>query len=510
MINQFGIEILEYIEGIGELEAFRGIKKESGIINTVPVKIKSNNSQKVFYSIEEILDKLDLKDGICVSFHHHLRNGDKVLNFIMESLAKRGIKDIMLAPSSVFPVHEPLVEHIMSGCVTKITSSYISGPVAKAISEGKLKYPAILTTHGGRPALIESGKIHIDIAFVAAASSDSMGNINGINGKSAFGTLGYAVADAEYADTTVVITDNLVDYPNAPIDISQIYTDYVLVVDSIGDPSGIVAGTTRITKDPLGLKIAALTSKLIFHSGYFKNGMSFQTGAGGTSLAVAAELAKLMQEKNIKGSFASGGTNSFIVDMLNKNLFEYIFDTQCFDLAAVESYKSNPKHLFMSCSMYTNPNRKGTVADMLDIMILGATEIDKDFNVNVITGSDGYIMGGSGGHSDTAAGAKLSIVVTNLIKTRIPIVKEKITTITTPGESIDVLVTEYGIAINPLRKDIIEKLKNTNLPIVEISELIKTAEKICGIPKEIKFDEKIVALVMYRDGTIIDTVRKVL
>ena len=163
----------------------------------------------------------------------------------------------------------------------------------------------------------------------------------------------------------------------------------------------------------------------------------------------------------------------------------------------------------MSASMYGNPHNKGAVVNKLDIVILGATEIDTDFNVNVTTGSDGAIMGGSGGHSDTAAGAKLTIIVSNLVKARLPIIKDKVTTVTTPGESIDVLVTERGIAINPKNADLIERLKKTNLPIMTIEELKEVAEKLTGKPKEIESDDKIVAVIEYRDGTVIDVVKKV-
>jgi citrate lyase subunit alpha/citrate CoA-transferase len=195
--------------------------------------------------------------------------------------------------------------------------------------------------------------------------------------------------------------------------------------------------------------------------------------------------------------------------MLEEGLFNSILDVQCFDLKAVDSYRENSKHQAMSASMYANPHNKGAVVNNLDIMILGATEIDLDFNVNVTTGSSGVIMGGSGGHSDTAAGSKLAVVVTNLVKARLPIIKDRVTTVTTPGESIDVIVTERGIAVNPKRTDLIESLKFTNLPIVTVEELKQLAEKMTGIPKPIELSEDIVAVVEYRDGTVIDVVRKV-
>lgn len=317
------------------------------------------------------------------------------------------------------------------------------------------------------------------------------------------------MADCMYGDHVVAITDNLVPYPACPIEISQIYVDYVVQVESIGNPAGIVSGTTKITKDPIGLKIARDAAKVIKNSGLFKDGMSFQTGAGGTSLAVAKEVKEMMIKDKIKGSFASGGITGYLVDMLKEGLFEGIMDVQCFDIDAVESYASNAKHQGMSASMYGNPHNKGAVVNNLDVVILGATEIDTSFNVNVTTGSDGIIMGGSGGHSDTAAGAKLTIIVSNLMKARLPIIKDKITTITTPGETVDVLVTERGVAVNPKRQDIMEKLQGTGLKLHSIEELKDIAEKFTGKPKEIPLEEDIVAVVEYRDGSVIDLIKKV-
>lgn len=512
MNNMLGRELPEYIEGYGKVKPFQGAFSNMGTKERKAVKVSTvvPGDEKVLGSIDEAIEKLQLKDGMTISFHHHLRNGDYVLNMVLEAVAKKGIKDITVAASSIFPVHAPMVEHIKNGVVTGVYANYMSGPVAEAISKGYLKKCAVMHTHGGRPRAIESGDLHIDAAFIAAPTADTYGNINGVQGKSACGALGYAVTDAEYADKVVAITDNLVPFPAAPIEISQIYVDYVVPVESIGNPEGIVSGTTRITKDPVGLKIAKMTTEVMKASGLIKNGLSFQTGAGGTSLAVASELKEIMRKQNVTGSFAAGGTTSYIVEMLEEGLFNSILDVQCFDLKAVESYRENPKHQGMSASMYANPHNKGSVVNNLDIMILGATEIDVDFNVNVTTGSSGVIMGGSGGHSDTAAGSKLAIIVTNLTKARLPIIKDRVTTVTTPGESIDVIVTERGIAVNPRRADLIEKLKETNLPVMSVEELKAMAEKMTGKPKAIELSEDIVAVVEYRDGTVIDVVRKVL
>lgn len=510
MKNVLGRELPDYIEGYGEIKPFEGAFENCGVVEKRSMKVKSvtPGEDKVLASIEEALDKVEIKDGMTISFHHHLRNGDFVLNMVMHAIAKRGIKDITIAASSIFPIHEPLVEYMKSGVVTGIYANYMSGPVAQAISKGYLKKPAVMMTHGGRPRAMECGDLHVDVAFIAAPTADTYGNLNGVQGPSACGTLGYAVTDAEFADKVVAITDNLVAYPACPIDITQIYVDYVVKVDSIGNPAGIVSGTTKITKDPVGLKIAKMATEVIEASGLIKDGLSFQTGAGGTSLAVAAELKEIMKAKGVVGSFAAGGVTGYIVEMFEEGLFKNIFDVQCFDLKAAESYTKNPGHMAMSASMYGNPHNKGAVVNNLDVMILGATEIDTNFNVNVTTGSDGVIMGGSGGHSDTAAGSKLAIIVTNLVKARLPIIKDKVTTVTTPGESIDVLVTERGIAVNPKRQDLIEKLKETNLPVMTIEELKEVAEKMTGKPEAIKTTDEVVAIIEYRDGTVIDVVKK--
>ncbi|MGL5355237.1 MAG: citrate lyase subunit alpha [Cetobacterium sp.] len=511
MKNILGRDIPAFIEGYGKVREYRGylanrdriIKKESHF------KKLTNEENKLYKDFKKLMDVLPLKDGMVVSFHHHLRNGDYVLNMVMEEIANRGYKDITLAASSIFPCHKNLVKMIENKIVTQIYSAYISGPVAEAISDGKLKNPAIMHTHGGRARIFESGERKIDIAFIAAPTSDEYGNMNGVDGKSACGALGYAHTDAELADVVVAITDNLVQYPNTIIEINQTHVDYVLVVYEIGNPKGIVSGTTQITKNPIGLKVADLTAKFIEESGYLKNGMSFQTGAGGISLAVAAQLKNIMKQKEICGSFASGGITGYLVDMYKEGLFKVLFDVQCFDLDAIKSAKENQTHITMSASMYANINNKGAVVDKLDVVILGATEIDTNFNVNVTTGSGGIIMGGSGGHSDTAAGSKLCIIVSQLINSRIQVIKDRVTTITTPGETVDILVTERGIAINPLRVDLIEKFKNSKLPIKTIDELKSISINMTGEEKKIEFSEEIVAVIEYRDGTIIDTIKKI-
>ncbi|OPJ56454.1 citrate lyase subunit alpha [Alkalithermobacter paradoxus] len=509
--NKIGREIPDYIEGIGELRAYKGpfsikptTRKFGRKISTITPK-----ESKMLESIEEAIIETGLKDGMTISFHHHFREGDYIINMVVDAIAKLGIKNITLAPSSLNSVHAPIIEHIENGVITKIETSGLRGSLADAISKGILEYPVKIRSHGGRARAIEAGEVKIDVAFLGVPACDEYGNANGHSGKSFCGSLGYAKVDAQYADKVVLITDNLVPYPNVPASISQTDVDFVVKIDAIGNPKGIVSGATRYTKNPRELLIAKYAATVIKESGYLVDGFSMQCGTGGASLAVARSIKQTMIEKNIKASFALGGITGQFVEMLEEGLIGKLYDTQCFDLTAAKSIGTNPNHVEIDAGFYANPHNKGCAVNMLDIVILSALEIDTDFNVNVITGSDGVLRGASGGHCDTAAGSKLSIIVAPLIRGRIPTIVESVNTVTTPGETIDVVVTDRGIAINPLRTDLIEKLSNTNLPLLTIEELKEKAEKIAGKPKAIEYGEKIVALVEYRDGTIIDVIREV-
>lgn len=464
---------------------------------------------KTVKTIREAIELSGLKSGMTVSFHHHLRNGDYVLNMVMDQIAALGIRDINVNASSLFDVHMPLVDHIKNGTVTGIATDYISAGLGRHFSEGILESPVEFRTHGGRPTDIALGRTPIDVAFIAAPTSDTMGNCSGKYGKSACGSLGYAFADAMYAKKVVVITDNLVPYPMQDWSISENFVDYVVSVDSIGDPKGIVSGTTRITRDPVGLVMASHAAKVIEASGLLKDGFSFQTGAGGASLAVSKFLKDIMLREGIQGSFGLGGITGYLVDMLHAGCFRNLLDVQCFDLAAVESIKNDPRHQEISSLQYASTLGRGAAVDNLDVVILGATEIDTDFNVNVHTDSNGYIMGGSGGHSDTAAGAKLSMIIAPMFRARLPIVTDHVNCISTPGKDIDVLVTQGGIAVNPRREDLRERLCEAGLPVIDIHDLKTKTEKITGAPEKLVKGDKVVANIISRNGDLLDRIYNV-
>ena len=465
--------------------------------------------KKLVNSLREAIALSGLKDGMTVSFHHHLRNGDYVLNMVMSEIAAFGIRDLTVNASSLFDVHAPLIRYIEKGVVTGVAADYIAAGLGRAFSAGILEKPVEFRTHGGRPSDIALGRTPVDVAFIAAPSADPCGNCSGKYGKSACGSLGYAFADAMYAKKVVVITDNLVPYPLQDWSISENYVDYVVEVDAIGDPKGIVSGTTQITRDPVGLVMASHAAKVIEASGLLTDGFSFQTGAGGASLAAAKFLKEIMLKKKIQGSFGLGGITGYMVDMLNAGCFRSLMDVQCFDLKAVESLRNDPRHQEISAMQYASPTAKSAVVDSLDVVILGATEIDTEFNVNVHTDSNGYIMGGSGGHSDTAAGAKLSMIIAPMFRARMPIVTDRVTCISTPGKDIDVLVTQGGIAVNPKNAELKKRLIDAKLPVVDIHELKEKTERITGTPAKRAKGDRVVAKVIGREGNLQDEIYSV-
>lgn len=460
---------------------------------------------KVVGSLREAISAAGLRDGMTVSFHHHLRSGDYVINMVMNEIAAMGIKNLTVNASSLFDVHAPLAEHIKSGVITKIITDYMSAGLGKYISAGIMEQPVEFMTHGGRPTAIMQGKTPIDVAFVAAPAADCEGSCTGKIGRSACGSLGYAFADAEYAKKTIIITDGLCEKLEEP-SIDGKFVDFVVCADEIGDPRGIVSGTTTITRDPVGLIMARDAADVIKYSGLLKEGFSFQTGAGGASLAAAKFLMDIMLEERIRGSFGLGGITGYMVDMLRAGCFEELRDVQCFDLKAVESIRTDPRHHEIGAFEYASPANGHAWVNSLDAVILGATEIDTDFNVNVHTDSAGIIMGGSGGHSDTAAGAKLAMVIAPLFRARQPIITDRVNCISTPGKDIDVLVTQYGIAVNPKNEELRDRLIRAHMPVVSIEELKAKAESLCGVPKALEHGERVVAKVIGRSGEVQDLI----
>jgi len=512
MLNAAGREIPAGIQGYKDIIPYAGpfeTQPPVGVRKAGP-KIKAiyPGVNKLLQSIDEAIEASGLKDGMTISFHHHFRNGDYVMNTVIAAIARKGIKGLTLAPSSFLDTNDELIPYFQQGILIAAETSGLRNKLGHFLTTNKIAKPTIIRTHGGRVRAIESGELKIDVAFIGAPTCDVYGNINGVHGSAACGSMGYAMVDSRMADTVVAITDNLVDHPICPVSIPQHQVDYIVKVDCIGDPKGISTGALRVTSNPRDLQIAKLAAKVIEHAGYFKEGFGMQLGAGAASVATGKYLREVMIRDKVAASFAIGGIVGPFCDLLDEGLIRTLFDVQSFDARTIQSLRDNPRHQEYDCTFYANPWNKGPMVNKLDYVVLGATEVDINFNVNVMTDSNGIMMGALGGHPDASAGAKCTIICAPLLRGRLPMVTDAVQTVSTPGDTVDVIVTDRGVAVNPKRQDLIENLKGSSLPLMTIEQLRDTAYELGGKPAPLNISDEIVAVVEYRDGTVLDVIRR--
>ena len=513
MINAVGRDIPEEILKQTGKEVFQGNYYKDGKpfkkAGPMVTPVMNHDHDKMVKDIHEALVKCNAHDGMTVSFHHHFRDGDLVVCMVMKEIQKMGLKNITISASSLGKAHDDLVPMIEDGTITNIESSGVRGKIGEAISHGKLKGLATMRSHGGRVRALVTGETHVDIAFIGAPTCDEYGNCRGIGGKTNCGVLSYSYVDGNQADYVVAVTDCLVPFPNYPAHISMTKVDYVCVVDQIGIPEKIATGAAKPTTDQRKLMMAEYCTQVVANTPYFKDGFSYQTGVGGASIASTISLTEIMKERNIKMGFGVGGLTKPMCDLLDNGMVRVLLDTQDFDLDAVNNVK-NPNHHRISAGAYANPMNKGAFVNKLDYVILAALEVDVHFNCNVVVGSDGVITGAQGGHPDTAQGAKCTIVIAPLLQGRIPAICTDVTTVTTPGESVDIVVTDYGVAVNPARPDLLEALQKADcVPLKTIEELRDIAYSIVGEPEKVEFGDRVVGIIEARDGTIMDVVREV-
>ena len=493
-------------QGVGKFMP-RGNKAQPPIRSCADFPADGN---KVMPSLRAALESCGLRDGMTVSTHHHLRNGDALTQQLFAAIKCMGVKNMRWFPSASFPVHEHLIPFMQDGTIHHIEGS-LNGPLGRFASLGKMPGMGILRSHGTRYQAVQDGEVHIDIAVIAAPTADAFGNANGVEGKSACGPLGFALADSEYAKRVIVVTDNLVPFPCVPWHIQGNNADYVVQVDALGDPAKIISGTTVITKSPDRLLIAEYLVRFVEEAGLMREGFSFQAGAGGTSLAFVQFLKDRMKAQNVKARFVRGGSTKYLAQLLEEGLADYILDGQAFDLAGVRSLRENARHVNTSPFTSYNYHGKGNFAAWVDVVVLGATEVDVHFNANVVTHSDGYLLHGLGGWQDCLFG-KCVILAVPSFRDRVPIIVDEVTTLCGPGEMIDVVVTERGIAVNPLRADLIAALAHSSLPLRTLSEIQQEVYGICGgSPAKPKTDRQhAIAAVKWVDGTVLDTIWRVI
>ncbi|MBI9102408.1 MAG: citrate lyase subunit alpha [Spirochaetales bacterium] len=463
---------------------------------------------RVTLGLTEAVLKSGLKDGMRISLHHHLRLGDLVTGMVLKTLKGMGFRSLTLCASSLMGEScDAVLKAVRAGVITNIETTGMKEPLSSAVLDGEVPHPVVFRTHGGRARAIEAGDTPIHTAFLAVSSADVSGNANGTYGPNRFGSLGYGLVDAEAARNVILITDTLLENLKENISIEGDDRCQVVEVGSLGDKNLIGGGSLRKSNRPVEKLIARKALEVLIASGCIQEGFSYQAGSGGVSLLVTGMVADYMRRNGIVGSFASGGVTGGLVDLLGEGLFEKLFDVQSFDDAASLSLAENPGHFEMSASLYASPDRPDCIAHKLDVMILSATEVDLDFNLNSITGTDGRILGALGGGPDTAEGAKVTIAVMPSFRGRIPTINQRVNLICTPGKYVDIVITERGVAVNPSRPDLEKQLKSGGIETLPIEKLMNLIYDLTGSPELPRAMGRIVALVEERRGEILDVIR---
>ena len=123
-------ELLRTIPHI-DLIAHRGVFSGAAPKRTETFRARSGKDNKVLPSLEDAVRAAGLRDGMTISFHHHFRGGDHVVNQVLDTLADMGFRDLTLAASSLADVHASLIRHIQNGVITHIETSGLRGRLAE-------------------------------------------------------------------------------------------------------------------------------------------------------------------------------------------------------------------------------------------------------------------------------------------------------------------------------------------------------------------------------------------
>ena len=114
------LEKIPHIHEISNHGPYHGAREK----NTATFQARSTRQNKLVPSLEEAIRRTGLKDGMTISFHHHFRNGDHIINTVVDKLAEMGYKNLTLAASSTsrFSVRLYILgQSVMLGPITSST-----------------------------------------------------------------------------------------------------------------------------------------------------------------------------------------------------------------------------------------------------------------------------------------------------------------------------------------------------------------------------------------------------
>lgn len=468
-----------------------------------------------------------IQDGDVISYPHYYRFGDRGLQLAVDALQKKKKKDIILYANAIFDHTDPwLFEAFRDGTLAGLYGNVYRKFGEHVISGDLLPWVTVGFSHGNRVRKLQTGEVRVKMAFAPVPLADQYGNATGLKGpdEQLCGPLGLASADWEFADYTCLLAGEVSPRLVAPFSLSMEQTDFVVPVESPGVSSGIGSGTLNLEKvrsHPLNARIAENVVRVMKAAGVVKDQFSFQVGAG-AGLIVLDSIRSILKESRIQAGFSIGGVTSMHVDMLEEGSIQQLLHGQLFEPSrkVIESLLESPRHVEITTGYYASVANKECAVNQLDLAVLSALEVDREFNVNTVC-ANGRIIGGIGGGQDVAAGAGLTIIFLPLATGKkglaFPKIQDRVYTRTTPGDVIDVVVTEDFAAVNPnsrspYRDAVVENEKKFGLKLLSIDELRQKAadqaREIGRIPERSETTDDILHAVEWRDGTLLDVIRR--
>jgi len=525
--NALGREVPTRLDG-REFRPFAGSFTQMPETATHPARIPTrpfDGASKVT-TLEDAFSVV--RDGDAVSFPHYYRNGgDRFLRAVIGELKRRGLKGIRLIGNAYFGELDYIVEAVKDGTIAYLYGNPYGG-LAKAAAAGTLLPVRIIgCSHGGRQRDIMLGIEPVRLAVFPAPAADTWGNASGVLGKpeERCGPLGLFDADVRYADYSCVCAGTVFNRFLTHRSLSMEYVDFVVPFEGVGDGAGIGAGTLDLARVMGGenLKVADRVMALLGAAGLLRSGVAFQSGSG-ASLAILQRLSDHFVENNLKASFTIGGITQIHVEMLRRGAVELIMHGQCFQPTDLvfDSLLNDPGHQEVSTSIYANLACKGTLTPLLDFALLSCAEIDTAFNVNTVTGYDGRYVGGIGGGPNVGR-SKLTVIFTTLAgfsKRRgqaYPSIRERVNTVTMPGELVDVVITEEDAVVNPASRSpyvaaLVDNAGKAGISLISMEELaakaMAKAKELGPLMPEPDLTGEAVEIVKADDGSILDVVRQ--
>jgi len=115
VVNAAGREVPAVVNG-REQVPYQGAGQHlpSGFRQAPPVRSSAGypaNGDKRVANLETALRQCGLRDGMVISNHHHLRDGDRIAVEVLQTAARLGAKDLMWFPSASFPAQKGVSAH---------------------------------------------------------------------------------------------------------------------------------------------------------------------------------------------------------------------------------------------------------------------------------------------------------------------------------------------------------------------------------------------------------------